>query len=174
MARTEPTLQLEQVGQVDPPSKPEEPLSEQQPENSVTWVFASATARIWGHTIDGLLTMLLFITLLSLSKLVEGGSDYADWVVIGIPMAYYLFCDALPQGQSLGKKVFNISVVSENGGHYCSLTQSFLRNLIVPFLGVFDAVFILSKKRKRLGDYLAQTVVIKKAAKGKIGVNSSR
>ncbi|MGV3517710.1 hypothetical protein [Luteitalea sp.] len=42
----------------------------------------------------------------------------------------------------------------------CSSWQSFVRNLSLLILGVIDWAFIFGKRRQRLGDKLAHTVVI--------------
>ena len=74
---------------------------------------------------------------------------------------YLMFCDALPGGQSLGKKVVSISVVHNVNNTSCTYLQSFARN-VTMFLGVFDIVFILGKSKRRLGDYLARTKVVRR------------
>lgn len=75
-------------------------------------------------------------------------------------LLYLMFCDALPGGQSLGKKVVNISVVHNLNNSPCTYLQSLARN-ITMFLGIFDVVFILGKSKRRLGDYLARTKVVR-------------
>ncbi|WP_236408470.1 RDD family protein, partial [Pseudomonas gessardii] len=55
---------------------------------------------------------------------------------------YYLFSDAMPNGQSLGKKLLGVSVIDERSYISCSLFQSFMRNIITPFLSFIDWVFI--------------------------------
>ena len=74
---------------------------------------------------------------------------------------YLLFCDALPGGQSLGKKFTNISVVHMETGLSCSYWQSFARNVPLLVLGVLDCLPLIGKQRRLVGDYLAKTKVIK-------------
>lgn len=71
-------------------------------------------------------------------------------------------------GQSFGKMVMGIKVVSADGSP-CSLRQAFTRN----FLRIIDGLFLYlvgiilmlrSKHKQRLGDRVAETVVIRKAA----------
>jgi len=116
--------------------------------------------RYQGQFIDGLVSTVLFIVSLILTKqlLSEGGS--ADFAIIFLPVTYYLISDALPNGQSIGKKLLGISVVSKSTGRKCSILQSIVRNIIAPFLGIIDAFLVLSKRRQRLGDLFANTVVI--------------
>jgi uncharacterized RDD family membrane protein YckC len=70
--------------------------------------------------------------------------------------------DALEGGQSLGKKVFQISVIDMTLRRPCTPMKSLIRNLPLAFLGIIDWVFIFSEKRQRLGDMLANTIVVKK------------
>lgn len=72
---------------------------------------------------------------------------------------YVLLCDGLPGGQSVGKRFTRTSVVDATTGEPCRYWQSIVRN-IAMVLGVFDAVFILGRQRRRLGDYLGRTKVI--------------
>jgi uncharacterized RDD family membrane protein YckC len=83
---------------------------------------------------------------------------------IGMPVAiliflYPLFMDSLPNGQSLGKIFFNIAVINEKTGKYCRINESFFRNLTL-IGGICDWLFIFGKRRKRLGDFVAGTIVI--------------
>ncbi len=69
-------------------------------------------------------------------------------------------------GQTLGKKFMNIKVVSE-GGLRCSMRQTLVRNIlrILDFLLTYYIIGLISlistKGRKRLGDTLARTVVVR-------------
>jgi uncharacterized RDD family membrane protein YckC len=79
----------------------------------------------------------------------------------GYWLFYVLFADALPGGQSLGKRALRIAVVDSKSGAPCSIGASLLRNLSLSLLGFIDAVFIFGVDRRRLGDRLAGTSVIK-------------
>lgn len=78
-------------------------------------------------------------------------------------LVYLLLCDGLPGGQSLGKRFTRIAVVHVSTERPCSYGQSCLRN-ITMVLGVIDAIFIVGKSRRRLGDYLARTKVVQSEA----------
>ncbi len=74
---------------------------------------------------------------------------------------YILFKDSLFDGRSIGKKVFNIQVIDKDE-QSCSITKSFLRNiiLIIPFLPLIELIIIIfDKTGKRFGDKLAKTQV---------------
>lgn len=79
-----------------------------------------------------------------------------------IYVGYFVFFEALWQGQTPGKRYVKIRVIRDDG-RPISLQQSTLRALLRPiddtfFVGVF--LILLSKREKRLGDYIAGTLVI--------------
>ena len=86
---------------------------------------------------------------------------YSQLLAFALAIAYFLFSDSLPNGQSLGKRLLGIVVVDERSYLNCNPWQSFLRNITTPFLSVIDWIFIFFGSRKRLGDMLANTVVLK-------------
>ena len=86
--------------------------------------------------------------------------QYASSALTLFAIGYLLFCDALPQGQSLGKRVCRTAVVGYPYPTNCTVVQSFLRNLPKLLLSVLDGMFVLMGLRRRLGDMLAKTVVI--------------
>ncbi|WP_158622904.1 RDD family protein [Aquabacterium soli] len=76
---------------------------------------------------------------------------------------YLLICDGLPGGQSIGKKFTRSAVVHVDTGRPCSYLQSFVRNLCLIVLGVVDCAFIAGRQRRRLGDFIARTKVVRLA-----------
>jgi uncharacterized RDD family membrane protein YckC len=72
--------------------------------------------------------------------------------------AYFLLADALPNGQSLGKRLLSIATVDRKTRKGCTLSQSFTRNS--GALVVIDWVWIFLESRTRLGDMFAKTIVI--------------
>ena len=87
-------------------------------------------------------------------------ASLAGVIKIVVPLLYFVFSDALPGGQSLGKKLLGIKVVSKTTGKPCNILQSFLRNAFSPILGIIDAALILGRERQRLGDLFANTIVV--------------
>ena len=73
---------------------------------------------------------------------------------------YTLLADGLEGGQSFGKRMVGIRVVSAHSGAACTFGQSFIRNLLLMILGPIDWIFIFGARRQRLGDKAAGTVVI--------------
>lgn len=77
-------------------------------------------------------------------------------------VGYFVFFEALWQGQTPGKRYVKIRVIRDDG-RPVRLQQSTLRALLRPvddifFLGVF--LIALTKREKRLGDFVAGTLVI--------------
>jgi len=122
---------------------------------------AGTGQRYQGHFLDSLITFFLFGCMLYFSKVFELEGSVAGVPIFFIPFLYYALSDALPGGQSLGNKVLNISVVSKTTGEPCKVWQSFVRNAFMPILGIIDIILIFGKKHQRLGDKLANTIVVK-------------
>ncbi len=121
--------------------------------------------RYQGQFIDGIISIAIFGLCIYVTRTLDLDGDYTNMAIIGIPFVYFVFSDALPNGQSLGKIPLGICVVSKTTGKPCSLVQSFARNFLTPVLGALDAVLILGEKRQRLGDKIANTVVIHRPTK---------
>ena len=77
-------------------------------------------------------------------------------------VGYFVFFETLCQGQTPGKRFVKIRVIRDDG-RPLRLQQATLRALLRPiddsfFLGVFLIIF--TKREKRLGDFVAGTLVI--------------
>ena len=90
----------------------------------------------------------------------------ALYVLFFLPiLLYHLFFEMVMNGQSIGKKLIGIKVISEDGGRP-ALHQYLIRWLTRPFDFFFFGLIglltvVLSKKNQRLGDMAAGTLVIK-------------
>jgi uncharacterized RDD family membrane protein YckC len=136
-----------------------------------------AYALLIDYTVSSLIITVFLIgwTYFSIQiySIIEGwlGTDnqLGQWL-IAIPIltsffiyvGYFVFFEALWQGQTPGKRYVKIRVIRDDG-RPISLQQSTLRALLRPvddtfFIGVF--LIVLSKREKRLGDYIAGTLVI--------------
>lgn len=114
---------------------------------------ANAGDRFVAALIDGLLVgAVQFVPILG-------------WIV---GLAYQLTKDALPflDGQSLGKKVMKIRVVTYDTQQ--PITEDYGKavvrvvSLIIPIFGIVDAIMVLvDPERRRFGDKWANTKVIK-------------
>lgn len=116
--------------------------------------------RYQGQFIDGLITIIIFAVLVYFMNLSGTTNDLFGVMTIAIPFAYFVLSDALPNGQSIGKRLLRMSVINKSTGKPCSVTESIVRNILTPLLGFIDTVLILGKKRQRLGDKMANTIVI--------------
>ncbi len=113
---------------------------------------------------------------------------------VGVILAviYLCVCDALQSGQSVGKKMIGMAVISLEDGSPCSVKQSAIRNLpltlplfitIIPLWGwllgfiliipmVSLEIYLLYKldSGHRLGDVMADTSVMANDGNNKISV----
>ena len=80
-----------------------------------------------------------------------------------IALLYSLLADGLKGGQSYGKRIMKITVIDVKSRKPCTFIQSFARNLLLQLITTIDCISIIfSDKRQRLGDRIANTIVIKK------------
>ena len=92
---------------------------------------------------------------------IQGGPAF---VWLGIGLAYYIIMEAV-SGATLGKKAMGLKVVKE-GGEPIDWKASIVRNVVRIIDGFFfylvGAIVVwVSKKRQRLGDMAASTLVVK-------------
>lgn len=80
---------------------------------------------------------------------------------------YFVTCDMLMKGQTIGKKVYHIRIIRDNGEGITfthAMIREFLRASIDP-LGIGVITIFYNKKNKRLGDMLASTIVVEEEKK---------
>lgn len=135
-------------------------LIDRSVDGKISISLASPGKRLVAQLIDAIIAFFLFYVTLHVVEVLSlsGQVDVFSALVVG--GGYYLLSDAMPKGQSIGKRMLKISVVSDVSYIDCNVFQSVLRNITIPFLGVIDWVFIFTSSRKRLGDMLASTIVI--------------
>ncbi len=135
---------------------------------------AGPGSRVLAALLDLLLVALLLLGLFTLCLILAGGlSDFAPYTVaLGIVAAflsiwgYPIFFELYLRGQTPGKRSLGLRVIQEGG---FALTPSIVlaRNLmrIVDFLPAFYALGLLvmtfNRRYKRLGDFVAGTIVIR-------------
>lgn len=124
---------------------------------------ATRSSRFFAQILDGLVAAIPFFGALISMALNEwlGGIAMAGAFIFAV--GYYLLADALPGGQSIGKRAFNIAVLDAKTRQPCSPGKSVLRNLLLAMLGPIDWIFIFGSNRQRLGDILADTIVVVRA-----------
>jgi uncharacterized RDD family membrane protein YckC len=150
-----------------------------------TYIKASLSNRILAALLDGIITLGLSIPAIILFLIGTERMEthyYNDsgftFITIAcflylIPLTYSLLKDGLANGQSIGKKVFNLMVVNLENNTSCDKGKSFLRNfisgilIIIPFIGVLiELILVLtSEDGRKLGDKVANTQVIDETIK---------
>jgi uncharacterized protein len=95
-------------------------------------------------------------------------SDTAAYigVVLGFSLwfNYFAFCE-WRWGQTIGKNATGIEVRSLDGAERLSFGQASIRNLLrlVDFFGIGELMIVATKRKQRLGDKAAKTVVVRRA-----------
>lgn len=93
-----------------------------------------------------------------------------------IEFFYYIFLEGF-MGQTIGKKIMKIVVVKEDGSR-CTYLAAFIRNLLrivdaliplgnSPTYLIGGITVLLTKRKQRIGDLIAKTVVVKVAPENK-------
>lgn len=119
--------------------------------------------------------ILLLTALIILSTSSVASADFAGFetgalllVFFALEWGYFVAFEILSDGASPGKKAFQLRVIHQDG-RPITVADSILRNLLraADLLPMFYAVGVLSmildKKFRRLGDFVAQTVVVYEA-----------
>lgn len=137
---------------------------------------SSRWERLLGQAIDGTIAGLpigiaVMIAGLSLARggpigghlgvELTGSLGFALIIIAGAWACFYLLlADGLHGGQSLAKRWLGMRVVDASTGEPCTFGQSFVRNITQSILGPLDWIFIFGDAHQRLGDKLANTIVI--------------
>lgn len=124
---------------------------------------ASTGSRYVAQFLDQIIALALIYLMVFIVPTPDVSANVKAIAGISIYALYILFNDAMPNGQSVGKKILSIKVINKTTGKNCGLPESFLRNIttVIPFLAVIDAFMIFSLKKQRMGDKIANTLVIK-------------
>ena len=121
--------------------------------------FAPIGSRFGARFLDSFFTLLAMIVMLAIIKSLSMDIVFV-FIALLICLGYALLADSLPHGQSLGKRMNGIAVISKSTGKPCSIFQSFVRNVFVLTLGIIDVALMLSDSRQRIGDRVAGTEVV--------------
>ncbi len=90
-------------------------------------------------------------------------SDTLIWGGIALGTALLLFMDGFNNGQGPGKKLMSLQVLRLKDGRPCTFKDSFIRRLTSIFQPL-DSFWTFGKQRQRMGDKLADTIVVKLAS----------
>jgi uncharacterized RDD family membrane protein YckC len=143
---------------------------------AITYRLAGIATRFAAMLADSLaqaaVGLLLFLLVPLIGGLPRLARESSPWLIALLVMAvfaviwgYFIFWEAVWSGRTPGKKLAGIRVVRDSG-HPVDFRAVFLRNICryVDFLpaayGVGATAMFFSKDSKRLGDYVAGTVVI--------------
>jgi uncharacterized RDD family membrane protein YckC len=116
--------------------------------------------RLLGQFIDGIVGGFPLFVAVLVMRMAESAGIFFLLAGFAWALFYYLFADGLNQGRSFAKVWLGMQVVDAASGRPCTFGQSFVRNLLLAFLGPIDWVFIFGERRQRLGDKAAGTIVI--------------
>ena len=117
------------------------------------------------NIIDQILVIIPLVVIASLTKTVSDNSE-TYMIIGGLLFFIYLIVAEAAWGQTLGKKIFGIKVMMQNGSK-CTVLGAVLRNVFrtidMIFGGYLLAIIVMTitPKRQRIGDLIAKTVVIK-------------
>jgi uncharacterized RDD family membrane protein YckC len=122
------------------------------------------------------LLLLAFLFFLFLSLGSQSGLGPFMIAYFALTWGYGAFCEGIFNGQTVGKRVMGIRVVSERGVPI-SGAQAVLRNLVGAVDGLFPffyqpalASMVVSSKFQRLGDLAAGTMVVVEERRWRRGV----
>lgn len=152
------------VGDKDLQAYRDEDASNHQPSdfpNGITLGQLASPARRYGaQALDQIIGVSAALVLSNFA--VKTG--FEEVILIFTYIGYVSLSDAMPNGQSIGKKLLGMRVISSRTGASCSLKESLLRNIttMIPILALIDALMIFNIRRQRLGDKWANTLVIRK------------
>gem|GEM_PF-981461 len=140
----------------------------------VRFELASVIQRIIASLVD----FFILIAFTVLFAFIVGGGEILYWLILfPIWTFYHLFWEVLNKGQSPGKMLLRIRVVTLKGRTPLVLdyfTRWIFRMIDVTLtLGTLAVVFISSSGRsQRVGDLMAQTAVVKKRNENSITLSS--
>ena len=131
-----------------------------------TWLFfALLTFALWrfGPKINlgiGARVIAQFALIFLLS---QGPFHPFPWIVPTLWCLGMLFMDGFKNGQGLGKKLLSLQVIRMKDGKPATFKDSFVRRLSGIFQPL-DSFWSFGKKRQRMGDKFADTVVVELAS----------
>jgi len=137
------------------------------------------------HAIQLISSILIYVIARNLSaglraaesRIFGGAQGISPWITAGIIIAsfiiffgYFIFFETVWSGQTPGKRWLKLRVIQEDGrpiNFFAALTRNLIRfadMVIPPFYSVGIVSVFASARAKRLGDYVANTVVVKERA----------
>jgi uncharacterized RDD family membrane protein YckC len=137
---------------------------------------AGIGSRFLAAALDSLIQLVVTLLMVIVGMVVMAGlfavsSDVGMWgmglfliAVFAMQFGYFALFEAIWNGQTPGKRFVHLRVIKDSGRPitaYEAVTRNLLRVVdSVPAYGVGIISMLLSSKNKRLGDYVAGTVVV--------------
>src|SRR5215468_10806082 len=137
------------------------------------------------HVIQVVSSVIIYVVARTLSPglrsaegaVFDAGREISLWVVAGAMIAgfliffgYFIFFETVWSGQTPGKRWLKLRVIQEDGrpiNFFAALARNLIRfadMIVPPFYSVGIISVFASARAKRLGDYVANTVVVKERA----------
>jgi uncharacterized RDD family membrane protein YckC len=117
---------------------------------------ATRTARLFAFFFDLCFCFILF----SPSLFLNSDSIVLQLLFWMLVLSYWLFKDGM-NGQSIGKRFVSIGTIVEQSRLRCGVLQSCVRNGVLLIAMPVDILFGLRPDKRRLGDLIAGTVVVR-------------
>ena len=140
----------------------------------IEYELAGVGDRMVAYLLDFLIYTAYFIVVILIMQNIGRGAGYLYQVFALMPILFYqLICEVFMNGQSIGKKVKNIRVVSLDGNqpHIGQYIIRWLFRIIDTMMStglVAIMTIALSSKGQRIGDMLAGTTVVRTNRKTQI------
>lgn len=151
---------------------------------AIDYELAGIMERILAFLLDTIIVVVYSLLVFTLSTL--GGLVTADEAGIGafivivififpVIMGYHLFCEALWNGQSIGKKALGIKVIKCNGqqmdmGDYGKRWMFRLLDILLSAGSVAVLTILSNDYNQRLGDIVGDTCVVKTKPQNQISI----
>jgi uncharacterized RDD family membrane protein YckC len=129
--------------------------------NPASYAMPHMLASLGDRLLARFLDIMTACAIAALAFLLARWLDGPEMIALVAWLAYMLFSDGFSGGQSLGKKLVSIAVMQKGSGNPGKYWQSVGRNIPWLVLAMLDWIFIFGESRRRLGDYLANTEVVK-------------
>lgn len=122
---------------------------------------ASRLTRMGALFIDSIATSIFSLIAIRFSGLLFFGFSDLSLSILNmlILSGCLLFMDGIKNGQGLGKRLLSLQVIRLKDGKPCTLRDSFIRR-IFGFFQPIDLLFSLGENKQRMGDKIAETIVV--------------
>lgn len=128
---------------------------------------ATLVDRIIAFIIDLIIIVILYVVLVSILSSSDIRNDWPYMIVTLVFMLYTLISEMFMAGQTFGKKIVGIKVIKADGGQPDFV--DYFRRWALRWIDIFASLGTVamtsvstSEKGQRIGDKIADTIVVKK------------